>query len=141
VPAHVVRKARGTNGAACSWRIRPGYDANATARHPALYLPDGGIDEDLVDAVHFGCTWDLLRPLFVVGIENTKRRRDLTEPTEIETERAAPCAGGATRDDPCFRLELGQRRVESREHAAVTDADVGKLVQAIHDRVLRYPRG
>jgi hypothetical protein len=78
-----------------------GYDANATARYPVLYLLDGGIDEDLVhvvEAVHSGCTRGVLRPMFVVGIENTDRRRDLTEPTDVDAERAAaPRAGGAAR--------------------------------------------
>lgn len=58
----------------------PGFDATATARYPVLYLLDGGIDEDFVhvaEAVHFGCTWNLLQPMWVVGIEKTDRRRDL----------------------------------------------------------------
>lgn len=88
----------------------PGYDANATARYPVLYLLDGGIDEDLVhvvEAVHAGCTWDVLTPMFVVGIENTDRRRDLTEPTEVDAERAAaPRAGGAARFREFLRTEL-----------------------------------
>ena len=42
--------------------------------------------------------------------------------------------------DGVFAYELGQRRVEFREHVELTDADVGKLVQAIRDRVLRYLR-
>jgi len=88
----------------------PGYDANAAVRYPVLYLLDGGIDEDLVhvvEAVHFGCTWDVLRPMLVVGIENTDRRADLTEPTEVEAERAAaPRAGGAARFREFLRTEL-----------------------------------
>ncbi len=88
----------------------PGYDTNSSARYPVLYLLDGGIDEDLVhvvEAVHFGCTWDLLRPMFVVGIENTDRRRDMTEPTEVEAEReSAPRAGGAARFREFLRTEL-----------------------------------
>ncbi len=88
----------------------PGHDPNAATRYPVLYLLDGGIDEDfvhVVEAVHFGCTWNVLVPMFVVGIENTDRSRDLTEPTEIEAERAkAPHAGGAARFRDFLRTEL-----------------------------------
>lgn len=88
----------------------PGHDRNAATRYPVLYLLDGGIDEDfvhVVEAVHFGCTWDVLSPMFVIGIENTDRRRDLTEPTEIEAERAeGPRAGGAAHFREFLRTEL-----------------------------------
>ena len=42
--------------------------------------------------------------------------------------------------DGVFTHEPGKGRVEFCEHAEVTDTDVGKLVQAIRDRVLRYLR-
>ncbi len=88
----------------------PGYDADQAAHYPVLYVLDGGIDEDFVhvaEAVHFGCTWDLLQPALVVGVENTDRRRDFTTPTAVETERAAaPRAGGAERFREFLRDEL-----------------------------------
>jgi len=112
----------------------PGYDANATVRYPVLYLLDGGIDEDLVhvvEAVHFGCTWNLLQPMFVVGIENTDRRRDLTEPTEVEAERAAvPRAGGAARFREFLRAEL-MPAVRARFPTDGRDALIGESLAGL----------
>lgn len=77
--------------------VPPGVDP--AARLPVLYALDGGLDEDLP---HIAATIDRLvaeraiAPLRLVGIPNTQRRRDLTEPTAIEEERQiAPVVGGA----------------------------------------------
>lgn len=77
--------------------VPPGVDPQA--RLPVLYALDGGLDEDLP---HIVATVDRLvaeraiAPLRLVGIPNTQRRRDLTEPTAIEEERQiAPVVGGA----------------------------------------------
>ncbi len=71
----------------CVW-TPPGYEESSD-RFPVLYMPDGGIKEDfphiantIADLVSQG----LIEPLIVVGIENTDRRRDLTGPTEVESE-------------------------------------------------------
>lgn len=77
--------------------VPPGVDPNA--RLPVLYALDGGLDEDLP---HIAATIDrlvadgALAPLRLVGIPNTQRRRDLTEPTDVAEERAiAAVVGGA----------------------------------------------
>jgi predicted alpha/beta superfamily hydrolase len=110
----------------------PGFDA--TAHYPVLYLLDGGIDEDFVhvaEAVHFGCTWDRLRPMFIVGIENTDRRRDFTEPTDVEAERAAaPHAGGAARFRAFLRDEL-MPAVRTRFPTDGRDALVGESLAGL----------
>ena len=52
------------------------------AQLPVLYVPDGGVREDLahvVDAAWAGELWGTLQPMIVVGIENTDRKRDLTD--------------------------------------------------------------
>lgn len=77
----------------------PGYNAHTDRRYPVLYMPDGGIHEDFphvatdVDsAVRSGA----MRPMIVVGIENTQRRRDMTAPTRVASDRKiAPQVGGA----------------------------------------------
>ena len=76
-----------------------GYTASDTARFPVLYMPDGGLDEDFGHVVN---TTDSLialgeiRPVIVVGVPNTERRRDLTGPTRIKTDSAiAPHVGGS----------------------------------------------
>lgn len=77
--------------------VPPGVDPAKPL--PVLYALDGGLDEDLP---HIAATIDrlvaagALAPLRLVGIPNTQRRRDLTEPTDVAEERAiAKVVGGA----------------------------------------------
>jgi predicted alpha/beta superfamily hydrolase len=73
-----------------------GYDQE-TDRYPVLYLLDG--DENFVQTVgivHSLMESDRIPPMLVVGIANTERTRDLTPPTQVETEnRFHPKNGGA----------------------------------------------
>ncbi len=77
----------------------PGYGAAEATRYPVLYMPDGGLQEDFP---HVATTVDTairageMRPVILVGIENTERRRDMTGPTEVEEDRKiAPRVGGS----------------------------------------------
>ena len=77
----------------------PGYSAEGDTRYSVLYMPDGGLQEDFP---HLATTIDAaikageMRPLILVGIENTERRRDVTGPTEVEEDKKiAPRVGGS----------------------------------------------
>lgn len=66
---------------------------------PVMYMADGGIEEDFP---HIANTFaqlikeNKIPPMILVGIENTQRRRDLTGPTEVETDKEiAPVVGGS----------------------------------------------
>lgn len=66
---------------------------------PIMYMPDGGVKEDFP---HIANTLQKLidekkiKPLILVGIENTERRRDLTPKTEVEKDKeVAPVVGGS----------------------------------------------
>lgn len=66
---------------------------------PVLYMPDGGINEDFP---HIANTLEKLidsneiKPVILVGIENTQRRKDLTGPTVVEKDKEiAPVVGGS----------------------------------------------
>ena len=66
---------------------------------PVMYMPDGGIEEDFP---HIANTFAKLikskkiSPMILVGIENTERRRDLSGPTDVETDKeVAPVVGGS----------------------------------------------
>lgn len=89
--------------------LPPGY-AKGTATYPVLYMPDGGIAEDfphVVGGVDVSIKNAVIRPLIVVGIENTERRRDLPGPTTVEEEKKnAPHAGGSDRFRAFLRDEL-----------------------------------
>ncbi|MEA2561420.1 MAG: hypothetical protein QOH06_2924 [Acidobacteriota bacterium] len=75
----------------------PGY-AEAE-RYPVLYMPDGGLQEDfphVVATIDAAIQAGEMRPVILVGIENTERRRDVTGPTEVEEDRKiAPRVGGS----------------------------------------------
>lgn len=88
----------------------PGYDAAGSTRYPVLYMPDGGVQEDFP---HIATTIDTaikageLRPLILVGIENTERRRDMTGPTDVDEDRKiAKRVGGSAAFRGFIRDEL-----------------------------------
>ncbi|MBK8625421.1 MAG: alpha/beta hydrolase [Saprospiraceae bacterium] len=66
-----------------------------------LYMLDGGIKEDFA---HVANSLDSLikaksiKPIILVGIENTERRRDLSGPTSVEKDKEiAPVVGQSTK--------------------------------------------
>jgi predicted alpha/beta superfamily hydrolase len=83
---------------------------SATARFPVLYMPDGGLDEDfphVVDTVDSLIALGRIRPVLVVGVPNTQRRRDLTGPTRVKSDSAiAPRVGGSAAFRRFLRAEL-----------------------------------
>ncbi len=88
----------------------PEYDGKSTARYPVLYMLDGGLKEDFP---HLAITLDALikdkviPPMLLVGIENTERRRDLTGPTTIDSDReTAPVVGESARFREFIAKEL-----------------------------------
>jgi predicted alpha/beta superfamily hydrolase len=88
----------------------PGYDASKD-RYPVLYMPDGGLQEDFP---HVAATLDEgirageIRPVILVGIENTERRRDMTGPTTVaEDKKIAPHVGGSA----AFRAFIARQLV------------------------------
>ncbi|MBZ0236027.1 MAG: alpha/beta hydrolase [Deltaproteobacteria bacterium] len=80
--------------------LPPGY-AEGAERYPVLYMPDGGMNEDfphIAGHVDVSIKNQVIRPILVVGVQNTERRRDLVGPTSVAEERdIAPQAGGADR--------------------------------------------
>jgi predicted alpha/beta superfamily hydrolase len=111
-----------------------GYDASSVARFPTLYMPDGGLDEDFPHVVH---TVDSLialgaiRPVIVVGVPNTQRRRDLTGPTRFARDSAiAPRVGGSAAFRRFLRDELipaVQARYRTTEQRAIVGESLAGL--------------
>ncbi|HEU0301848.1 MAG TPA: alpha/beta hydrolase-fold protein [Longimicrobium sp.] len=116
--------------------LPPGAPRAGTAGHPVLYMPDGGVQEDfphVAATVDAGIRAGEMRPMFVVGIENTERRRDMTGPTEVEEDRRiAPRVGGSA----AFRLfiadelmpEVRRRYPVSGESAIIGESLAGLFV-------------
>jgi predicted alpha/beta superfamily hydrolase len=88
----------------------PGYDRAPTRHWPVLYMPDGGLDEDfphVVNTVDSLMKRGAIRPVIVVGIPNTQRRRDLTGPTKVKGDSAiAAQVGGSAAFRAFIREEL-----------------------------------
>ncbi|MBC8087669.1 MAG: alpha/beta hydrolase [Phycisphaerae bacterium] len=88
----------------------PSYKLPAAGRFPVLYMPDGGLDEDfphVVNTVDSLIALKKIRPVIVVGIPNTERRRDLTGPTRIASDSAiAKRVGGSAQFRTFMRDEL-----------------------------------
>jgi predicted alpha/beta superfamily hydrolase len=77
---------------------------------PVLYMPDGGIDEDfphVVTTVDSLIAAGAIRPVMVVGIPNTQRRRDLTGVTRSGSDSSvAPRVGESAAFRRFIRTEL-----------------------------------
>ncbi|WP_396171796.1 alpha/beta hydrolase [Flavobacterium sp.] len=78
---------------------------------PVMYMADGGIIDE--DFPHIANTMaELIKsksipPMILVGITNTQRRRDLTGPTDIETDKEiAPIVGGSEKFRAFIKEEL-----------------------------------
>ena len=110
------------------------YSASATAKLPVLYMPDGAIDEDfphVVNTVDSLITLGVIRPVIVVGIPNTERRRDLTGPTRIKEDSAiAPRVGGSAAFRRFIRDELFPA-VQSRYRVTDERAIVGESLAGL----------
>lgn len=103
---------------------------------PVMYMADGGIQEDFPHIAH---TLDKLinerkiKPLILVGIENTQRRRDLTGITEVAKDKEiAPVIGGSEK----FRLfikeelfpEINRRYRTTSERSIIGESLSGLFV-------------
>ena len=113
--------------------LPPDY-AKTAARYPVLYMPDGGMAEDfphVVGSVDVSIKNAVIRPVIVVGVENTERRRDLVGVTTVAEERvAAPHAGGADRFRAFLRDEL-KPRIAARYRTTAESALIGESLAGL----------
>jgi predicted alpha/beta superfamily hydrolase len=77
---------------------------------PVMYMADGGVKEDfphIANTLSKLVRENKIKPLILVGIENTQRRRDLTGYTEVEKDKEiAPIVGGSEKFRSFIREEL-----------------------------------
>ena len=114
---------------------RPPLPANVSqTRLPVLYIPDGGLGEDflhIAGLVQVSVANGTMRPVLLVGIENTQRRRDLTGPTANEEDRKiAPHVGGSAAFRKFLRDELMpqvKRRYRTTDEAALIGESLAGL--------------
>ncbi|MBV8467273.1 MAG: alpha/beta hydrolase [Burkholderiales bacterium] len=112
----------------------PGYAEHPEARLPVIYMPDGGMAEDfphVVEAVDALVGWGSMRPVIVVGIENTQRRRDLTGPTDVDSDKKiAPVVGGSAAYRQFIRREL-MPQIRSRFRTTDETAVMGESLAGL----------
>jgi len=113
--------------------VPPDY-ATSGVRYPVLYMPDGGIDEDfphVVNTVDSLIAAHAIRPVLVVGVPNTQRRRDLTGPTRVhEDSLIAPRVGGSA----AFRRFLADElmpAIDARYRTTAERAIVGESLAGL----------
>ncbi|MEO8036973.1 MAG: alpha/beta hydrolase-fold protein, partial [Acidobacteriota bacterium] len=112
------------------------YSETPSTCLPVLYMPDGGMGEDFLHVaglVQVSAGNGTMRPFIVVGIENTERRRDLTGPTEVSSDRKiAPRVGGSEKFRSFLREELlplvNKRYRTTSERAIVGESLAGLFV-------------
>ncbi len=113
--------------------VPPDY-VKREARFPVLYMPDGGLHEDfphVVGSVDVSIKNGIIRPVIVVGIENTERRRDLPGPTTIpEEQKEAPKAGGNERFRKFLRDEL-KPMIAARYRTTAESAIIGESLAGL----------
>jgi predicted alpha/beta superfamily hydrolase len=113
--------------------LPPSYTASATPL-PVLYMLDGGIAESFPQLTN--CIDELIRagaiaPCLLVGIENTRRPRDFTGPTEISKDRRVSSLVG---ESTAFRRFLAEElfpAVESRYRCTGSRAIVGESLAGL----------
>lgn len=88
----------------------PSWEDSASSPRPVLYMPDGGLGEDFLHVaglLQVSIGNGSMRPMLLVGIENTQRRRDLTGSTDDPRDLAiAPKVGGSAAFRAFLRDEL-----------------------------------
>jgi len=79
-------------------------------KFPVLYMPDGGLKEDfphVANTISELIDSKKIPPMLLVGLENTRRKRDLTGPTTIaEDKEIAPIVGGSVNFRNFIKEEL-----------------------------------
>lgn len=102
---------------------------------PVMYMADGGIVDE--DFPHVANTFEKLinenklMPMMLVGITNTQRRRDLSGPTEIESDKSiAPVVGGSAQ----FRAFISEElipEIEKRYHTTSVRGILGESLSGL----------
>ncbi len=101
---------------------------------PVLYMPDGGMAEDFLHVaglLQVLTSNGSIRPFLLVGIENTERRRDLTGPTTVASDKEiAPRVGGSASFRKFLRAEL-MPEISERYRTTTETAIIGESLAGL----------
>src|SRR5690606_12353614 len=94
-------------------------------------MPDGGIQEDfphIANTISELVASKKIKPVILVGIENTQRRRDLSPPTNVEEDKKiAPIVGESAK----FRAFLQNELIPEINKQYRTTAEKGILGESL----------
>jgi hypothetical protein len=114
--------------------VPPVYADSLSVRLPVLYMPDGGMAEDFLHVaglVQVSTGNGTMRPFILVGIENTERRRDLTGPTDVASNKTiVPRVGGSAVFRDFIRTEL-MPEIKHRYRTTQATAIVGESLAGL----------
>lgn len=101
--AHKIHSAVLSENRILNIYLPPSYNSADTTRYPVIYLLDGGMDEDFIHVVGLvqfnSFSWVARIPeSIIVGICNVDRKRDMTYPTTIKSDKEKyPTTGGSAK--------------------------------------------
>lgn len=111
----------------------PNYKSSSDSL-AVLYMPDGGIKEDfphIANTLAELIASKRIKPVILVGIENTVRRRDLSSPTEVEEDKKiAPVIGGAEKFREFITSELF-KEVDQRYRTKTEKGIIGESLAGL----------
>jgi predicted alpha/beta superfamily hydrolase len=114
--------------------LPPAYSVDTTAVFPVMYMPDGGEMEDfphVASAIDRAIAEGAMRPVILVGIENTQRRRDMTGPTQVPSDREiAPRVGGSATFRRFIKTELFEA-VDARYRTSASRGIIGESLAGL----------
>lgn len=101
---------------------------------PVMYMADGGIKEDfphIANTLAKLIKENKIKPLILVGIENTQRRRDLTGFTEVAKDKEiAPVVGGSEKFRAFIKDELFPE-IEKRYRTTTEKSIIGESASGL----------
>ena len=136
IPDHdtftIASKQVGENRVINVW-VPASYQSNKDSL-AVMYMADGGLKEDFP---HIANTLAKLikekkiKPIILVGIENTQRRRDLTGFTEVEKDKEiAPVVGGSAKFRAFIKEELFSE-IDKRYRTKSTKSIIGESASGL----------
>ncbi len=123
-----------------------GYDPKDTVKYPVVYLLDGAADEDFIHIAGLyqfnSFSWvDRAQRSIIVGIANTDRKRDLTYPTTIASEKKKfPTTGGSAKFINFIEKEL-QPYIQKKYKTANAKTLIGQSLAGLlaTEVLLKHP--
>jgi len=107
---------------------------NSSEKYPVLYMADGGIKEDfphIANTIAKLIAEKSIRPIILVGIENTERRRDLTGFSEVEEDaKYCPVTDGA-KNFRAFITEELCNEIENKYRVTNTKGLIGESLSGL----------